>query len=82
MIYLAVTFLAALSLLLLVAIARRLPAPFPTRRSESGKPRIIILGGGFAGVYTADALEALQRDDFEYRPRQSVSFGRSRAGCP
>jgi NADH dehydrogenase len=34
---------------------------------SAGRPRIVILGGGFAGVYTAMALERqlARRDDFE-----------------
>ncbi len=43
---------------------RRLPmVPVPER--ESSRIRIVILGGGFAGVGVAAALESLQRDDFD-----------------
>ena len=45
----------------------------PTRRGpvvamnvrDPQKKRIVVVGGGFAGVYTCAALEKLQRDDFE-----------------
>ncbi len=41
---------------------RRLPmVPVPER--ESSRIRIVILGGGFAGVGVAAALESLQRDE-------------------
>jgi NADH dehydrogenase len=47
--------------------ARMVAPPMATEGPLQGKPRIVILGGGFAGVYTARALErALRnRNDFE-----------------
>jgi NADH dehydrogenase len=56
---------AAVALLALLAWFGRRPMTIPMPSDDSNKPRIIILGGGFGGVYTAAALEALQRDDFE-----------------
>jgi NADH dehydrogenase len=64
MIYLLVAAILVF-LLLVLALARRGPAPVPMPGKASGKPRVVVLGGGFGGVYTAAALEALQRDDFE-----------------
>jgi NADH dehydrogenase len=49
---------------LLLALARR-RAMVPMHEGPSGKPRVVVLGGGFAGIYTCAALEKLQRDDFE-----------------
>ncbi len=62
-----VLILASLALVLwvLVLLGRRRPPPVRMPSDDSGKPRIVILGGGFAGIYTAAALEALVRDDFE-----------------
>jgi NADH dehydrogenase len=48
----------------LLALARRTPmVSLPP--AHSGKPRVLVVGGGFAGVYACAALEKLQRDDFE-----------------
>ena len=40
------------------------------------RPRVVILGGGFAGVYTALALEEAlgDRDDFESGLRRTVRW--------
>jgi NADH dehydrogenase len=65
MIYLLVVLSSALVVFALLRLVRRAPAPVPMPSATSGKPRVVVLGGGFAGVYTAAALEALQRDDFE-----------------
>jgi NADH dehydrogenase len=65
MIYLLVVLSLALVVFALLRVVRRAPAPVPTPSARSGKPRVVVLGGGFAGVYTAAALEARQRDDFE-----------------
>jgi NADH dehydrogenase len=64
MIYVSVAALLALILFLLLIVTRRSPAAV-WMPNESGKPRIVILGGGFAGVYTAAALEALGKEDYE-----------------
>jgi NADH:ubiquinone reductase (H+-translocating) len=48
----------------LVLGARRRPAVM-VRVHDPNKKRVVVLGGGFAGVYTCAALEALERDDFE-----------------
>jgi NADH dehydrogenase len=49
---------------LVVAARRRPVVPMPS--DHAGKPRIVVLGGGFAGIYACAALEKLQRhDDFD-----------------
>jgi NADH dehydrogenase len=65
MIYPFVTAIALLVLFVFLALARGAPGRVPMPSKDSGKPRVVVLGGGFAGVYTAAALEVLQRDDFE-----------------
>ena len=64
MIYVVLVCAVALALALL-ALLRRRPAPMPIPSEASGKPRVVVLGGGFAGVYTAAALEDANRGDFE-----------------
>jgi NADH dehydrogenase len=66
MIYLVAAVLAVVFTVFVIALARarRPPVPVPML-GKSGKPRVVIIGGGFGGVYTAAALEALHRDDFE-----------------
>jgi NADH dehydrogenase len=65
MVYVPVAAVAALLLLVaLLWIARR-TAPVPRHVHDPNKKRVVVLGGGFAGVYTCAALEKLQRDDFE-----------------
>jgi NADH:ubiquinone reductase (H+-translocating) len=49
----------------IVTLARQRPALVPMPTEGSNRPRIVILGGGFAGVYTAAALEAAHRNDFD-----------------
>jgi hypothetical protein len=62
MVYVPVAALAALFVLVaLLLIARRAP-PVPRHVHDPNKKRIVVLGGGFAGVYTCAALEKLQRD--------------------
>jgi NADH dehydrogenase len=51
-------------LAVLVALARRAPM-VPMHAHDRRKKRIVVLGGGFAGVYTCAELEKLQHDDFE-----------------
>src|SRR5215469_2495976 len=45
----------------LFAFALVLPGPRVPREAVKGRPRVIVLGGGFAGVYTAMYLEELGR---------------------
>ncbi len=59
----ALAVIAAFAILLLAG--RRPPAPVPMPKANTGKTRILVLGGGFAGVYAAAALEKMQRDDYE-----------------
>ncbi len=66
MIYVPISIAVAILLFiaLLVVLARRtIPDVDPPR--ETGKPRIVILGGGFAGIYTASELEKRARGDYE-----------------
>jgi NADH dehydrogenase len=58
--FVAVVVLAVLLLLL----ARRAPA-VPMHAHDPKKKRIVVLGGGFAGIYTCAALEKLRGDDYE-----------------
>jgi NADH:ubiquinone reductase (H+-translocating) len=64
MTYIFAAALPVVLLLLGLLLTRRAPPPVPVPKA-TGKPRVVILGGGFAGVYTAAALEKLARDDFE-----------------
>jgi NADH dehydrogenase len=58
--------LAAAIVILAVLVARARRAPMvPMHAHDRRKKRIVVLGGGFAGVYTCAELEKLQRDDFE-----------------
>ena len=56
---------SALVVFALLLLGRPGSPPVPMPSTDRGKPRIVVLGGGFAGIYTAAALERLQRDDFE-----------------
>ncbi|HEY2511607.1 MAG TPA: FAD-dependent oxidoreductase [Polyangiaceae bacterium] len=47
-----------------LALGRRAPV-VPMPRHDSGRKRIVVLGGGFAGIYACAELERLQRDDYE-----------------
>src|SRR5437660_1772338 len=62
----AVLIVLAALLMIAIAIPRRAPedemVPVP---HETGKPRVVILGGGFAGIYAAAELEKRSRGDFE-----------------
>jgi NADH dehydrogenase len=53
-----------LGFLVLARLVRRGPA-VATHVHDPSKKRVVVLGGGFAGVYTCAALEKLLRDDFE-----------------
>ena len=56
--------IAVVLLAVLLAFARRRPAvPMPAH--DAARKRIIVLGGGFAGIYACAELEKLRRDDFE-----------------
>ena len=59
----ALTAVVVLAVLLLL-LARRGPA-VPMHVDDPKKKRIVVLGGGFAGIYTCAALEKLQRDDYQ-----------------
>ncbi|HEU0034874.1 MAG TPA: FAD-dependent oxidoreductase [Kofleriaceae bacterium] len=50
--------------LYLVLSARRTP-PVPIPHHDPNKQRIVILGGGFGGIYAARELERRLRDDYE-----------------
>jgi NADH dehydrogenase len=55
---------AAVVVVVVLVLGRRAPVvPMPSR--GAGKKRIVVLGGGFAGVYACAELEKLQRDDYE-----------------
>ena len=63
MIYLPLLALAVLVFLAVVLVlARRGPA-IPMHAHDPKKKRVVVLGGGFAGVYTCAALEKLQERD-------------------
>lgn len=65
MIYVPIALVVALVLLVvLLVLAGRRPA-VPMHVHDPNKKRVVVLGGGFAGVYTCAELEKLQRDDFE-----------------
>src|SRR4051794_33450324 len=55
---------AAVVVLVALTLGRRAPV-VPRSHHDSGKTRIVVLGGGFAGVYACAELEKLQRDDYE-----------------
>jgi NADH dehydrogenase len=55
---------AILALRALLTMARRGPA-VPMHVHDPTKKRVVVLGGGFAGLYTCAALEKHLRDDFE-----------------
>ncbi len=55
---------AIVGFLVLLGMARRGP-PVPTHAHDPTKKRVVVIGGGFAGIYTCAALEKLQRDDFQ-----------------
>ena len=55
---------AAVAVLVVLALGRRAPV-VPMPQPDTGKKRIVVLGGGFAGVYACSELERLQRDDYE-----------------
>ncbi|MGD0677358.1 MAG: FAD-dependent oxidoreductase [Polyangiaceae bacterium] len=60
--------LGASAVLVGVFLVVRRHRPMPpvwVRSTDPNRTRIVIVGGGFAGVYVAAALEALQRDDFD-----------------
>src|SRR5437016_811584 len=57
--------LAVLSLIALVIPRRGLEDDMVPVPHESGKPRVVVLGGGFAGVYAAAELEKRARGDYE-----------------
>jgi NADH dehydrogenase len=52
-------------LLALVLLLSRRRVPVPRHVHDPNKKRIVVLGGGFAGIYTCAELEKLQRDDYE-----------------
>jgi NADH dehydrogenase len=59
---LVVCVLISIALLVAIRVARR---PRRRRPPVEGVPRVVIVGGGFAGVYLAKELEKLNRGDFE-----------------
>src|SRR5437879_1462448 len=66
MLYAAIVVAVAVILfaaLVVVAARRTIPDVDPPR--ATGLPRIAILGGGFAGIYTASELEKRCRGDYE-----------------
>jgi NADH dehydrogenase len=64
MVYVLIAAVAAFVVLATVVLMRRRPVvPMPSH--DSGKKRVIVLGGGFAGIYTCAALEKLEREDYE-----------------
>jgi NADH dehydrogenase len=66
MIYVPIAIVGSIVLFvaLLALLARRtIPDVDPPR--ATGKPRIVILGGGFAGIYAAAELEKRARGDYE-----------------
>ncbi|HXX68070.1 MAG TPA: FAD-dependent oxidoreductase [Polyangiaceae bacterium] len=65
MIYAVAAVCAALAFLLVVRWAHRRAMPSVPMPKVTGRPRVLILGGGFAGVYVASALESLARDDYD-----------------
>jgi NADH dehydrogenase len=62
---LALAAAAVLVLFVALALGRRAPVVPMRPPGDSGKKRIVVLGGGFAGVYACAELEKLQRDDYE-----------------
>src|SRR5437870_4109528 len=65
LLYVAIAAVAAvLVLFAILALGRRAPV-VPMPHHDSGKKRIVVLGGGFAGVYACAELEKQQREDYE-----------------
>jgi NADH dehydrogenase len=65
MLYALTAAVATIIVLVVFAVmAKRRPA-VPVHAHDPAKKRIVVIGGGFAGIYTCAALEKLQRDDFE-----------------
>jgi NADH dehydrogenase len=56
---------AALALGMLIAMVTRARRRRPAR-SKGKRPRVVIIGGGFGGVYAARELEKLQRKHHEF----------------
>ncbi|MGA2451369.1 MAG: FAD-dependent oxidoreductase [Polyangiaceae bacterium] len=65
MVYAPIAAVAAILVLLVLFLLDRRGRAVAMHVHDPGKKRIVVLGGGFAGVYTCAALEKLLRDDFE-----------------
>jgi NADH dehydrogenase len=63
MVYVLLAAMAVIVLFFALHARRSTVVPMPS--NDAGKKRVVVLGGGFAGVYTCAALEKLQRDDYD-----------------